>query len=499
MTRDITRLSKGQYDVLVVGGGINGAAAAHMAALNGLKVALIEKNDFASGTSSKSTKLIHGGLRYLENFEFDLVYESLHERALLLKSAPHLVKPLKFIIPVYKKDARPFWVMRLGVWLYDRLSGRKHIGQHRRISIHDVVKAIPQINRDGLLGGLIYYDAQMNDARLCLENVLSAQERGAHVANYVEARSFIYENGKAVGVLVQDVLTKKVFEMRAKKVMCTLGPWTNRLRSQESGQMPNKIRTTKGVHLVYAETFSQEAIFLTTQKDRRIFFVIPWQGHSLIGTTDTDYQGNPDRVNIEEEDTQYLLSHLRRFFPQTEFSEEKIITTFAGLRPLVYSEGNPSSVSRKDLIEESYSGVIYVMGGKYTTFRRIAEAAIRKISKREPVSTKEYFPVYGSGQIIETSSAIAAKHNLDAALVQHLIDFYGIRYTDVMTLIDKNPTLKEPLCSCSPAVKAQVIYAIQNELAMRAEDIIERRLGLQWTGCKTQHCRREIQKILDSR
>lgn len=308
MKRDIQKFTKEQYDVLVIGGGINGAAIAHMSALNGLKTALLEKGDFASGTSSKSTKLIHGGLRYLENFEFDLVRESLRERHVQLHSSPHLVQPLKFIIPVYKTDKRPMWMMRLGVWLYDFLSGKYVIEKHQQLSVDQVCKEVPGIERKGLLGGVSYSDAQMNDARLCLENILSAEEKGAHVANYTEVRSLIQENGKVVGAKALDLLNKEAFELRAKKVVCAIGPWTNPFAHKENSQSPAQIRTTKGVHIIVQGRLAEDAILIPAQKDRRVFFIIPWLDHTLIGTTDTDYVGSPDDVEVEDQDIDYLIN-----------------------------------------------------------------------------------------------------------------------------------------------------------------------------------------------
>ncbi len=496
MTRDISRFGKGQYDVLIIGGGINGAAISHMAAMNGLKTALIEKGDFASGTSSKSSKLVHGGLRYLENLEFDLVYESLHERAIQLKSAPHLVKPLQFIIPVFKDDPRPFWMMRLGVLMYDLLSGKNHIGKHQAITKEEVIQAIPDINTDKLVGGLIYYDAQMDDARLCLENILSAKEKGAHIANYTEAKSLITEHGKTVGVIAQDILGQKILDIRAKRVICATGPWANSFKYRENSRSPHRIRTTKGVHLVYKERFSEKGLLLTTKKDRRIFFVLPWHEHTLIGTTDTDYKGDPDAVSVEPEDIAYLMEHMKRFFPTKQLDDSKIITSFAGLRPLVYSEGNPSAVSRRDMIDESYTGIIYVMGGKYTTYRRIAESVLKKVLKKDPIATKEYFPVYGSGEIKEEAHHIAKDLDVDAGLVQHLMNFYGVRYKDVLKLTEDHPFLLEPVCTCTRHIKAQILYALENEMALSVEDIVERRLGLQWEECASQQCRTVIADMI---
>jgi len=347
MKRDIPKLAREQYDVLVIGGGINGAAIAHTASLNGLKTALLEKNDFASGTSSKSTKLIHGGLRYLENFEFDLVNEALKERSVQLKSAPHLVRPLKFVIPVYKTDKRPLWKMRLGVWLYDFFSRKHMVEKHQTLSAAEVSRLIPGLVREDLIGGVSYGDAQMNDARLCLENILSAAQQGADIANYAEIRSLVQVNGKVVGVKAVDNRDHKTFEIKAKKVVCAVGPWTNIFMRKENSQAPPQIRTTKGVHIVVKGRISNHALLIPAQRDRRVFFVIPWMENSLIGTTDTDYAGNPDDVSVKQEDIDYLIDETKRVFPHMDFDNNNIITTFAGLRPLVSKEGSPSKLSHR--------------------------------------------------------------------------------------------------------------------------------------------------------
>ena len=231
MIRDIERFKRTTYDILVIGGGINGAAIAHLAAKRGMKVALLEKGDFASGTSSKSTKLIHGGIRYLENLEVDLVYESLKERHIQLTAAPHLVKPLPFVIPVYEGDKRPLWMMQFGVFLYDLLAGRYRVKPRKNLTREEVIRLEPGIEQNGLKGGVLYYDAQMDDARLCLENVLMAAHYGAHVANYVKMVSFVKENGRIAGVKANDMLGIREFEVRANRVICAAGPWTNELPS----------------------------------------------------------------------------------------------------------------------------------------------------------------------------------------------------------------------------------------------------------------------------
>ena len=479
MKRDIENLSKQSYDLLVIGGGINGAAIAHLAAQRGMKVALLEKGDFASGTSSKSTKLIHGGIRYLENLEVDLVYESLRERHIQLKVAPHLVKPLGFVIPVYKGDKKPLWMMRFGVFLYDLLAGRYTVQKHKSLTAQEVMELEPGIKKEGLRGGVIYYDAQMDDARLCLENVLMAAKYDAHVANYVKAVSFLKENGRVVGVKAQDVLGKREFEVRAKKVICTVGPWTNEILKLDAPQAKKKVRTTKGIHIVYRGQISKHGLLLGSQSDGRIFFVIPWMGNTLIGTTDTDYIASPDAVKVEPADVEYLIHESRRVFPGLTLSPDKILSTFAGLRPLIRKGGSPKKVSRKHLFYETPSGLVAVVGGKYTTYRKVAEDCLNKI--RKP-SGKEDFTVYGSGPIQENAETVAARLGLEKTVVQSLMDFYGARYQDLLQLIEKDPTLKEKVSEDPLVIKAQIVYSIQTEMARTVEDITDRRLSLVYRG-----------------
>ena len=475
MIRDIDRFTKNVYDLLVIGGGINGAAIAHIAAKRKMRVALLEKGDFASGASSKSTKLIHGGIRYLENFELDLVYESLKERSLQLKVAPHLVKPLPFVIPVYKGDARPLWMMQCGVLLYDLLAGSHRVKPHKNLTREEVLALEPGIKQEGLTGGVLYYDAQMDDARLCLENVLSADSYGAHVANYVKVLSFIKENGRAIGVKAEDVLSGREFEVRARKIISTVGPWTNELLRLDAPQAKKKVRTTKGIHIVYKGQISQHALLLGSQSDRRIFFLIPWMGNSLIGTTDTDYIGSPDEVKVEREDIDYLIRETKRVFPDLPFGPDKILATFAGLRPLVRRGGSANKVSRKHLFYEAPSGVIFVVGGKYTTYRKVAADCVSRIRQ---IHEREDFQVYGSGAISETVEAAAARSGLEGEVVRSLMDIYGVRYKDLLALVEKDPSLKEKISDNPTVIKAQLVYSVQTEMAQTADDILERRLSL---------------------
>ncbi len=496
--RYLSRFSNKNFDLLVVGGGINGAAIANLAASLGLSVALVEKNDWASGTSSKSTKLLHGGIRYLENFEFDLVAESLKERHIQWKSVPHLVKPMRFIVPVYRGVGRPLWMMKLGVWLYDFLSGKYSLGSHGHLSLEEMARVSPGIRKEGLLGGVSYFDAQMDDARICLENVLMARKRGAQVANYCEVTDFLKENGRTVGVRLYDAILQDACEVRANNIVVAAGPWADFVRHKDTPRSRSRLRTTKGVHVVLRGNGGQDAFLLQSLKDKRIFFMIPFWGNRLIGTTDTDYAERPDDVRTDQQDLDYLLSQARQFFPKMDFSLSQVICTFAGLRPLVHEHGSPSKISRKHVIERNYSGVYYVMGGKYTTYRAIALDCVREVFPRSkdrlPVS--ESYKLYGSGLGQVDLKSEAARYGVDTDIVSHLMSLYGSRFVDVLHLVRLDPSLKAKICPCGPVIRAQIVYSIDTEMAASVEDIYVRRLGLGYQDCPTQQCLREITQIL---
>ncbi len=498
MIRDISLINRHKFDLLVVGGGINGAAIAYLAADNGLSVALIDKGDFGGGTSSKSSKLVHGGIRYLENLEFDLVAEALKERYIQFKNAPHLVRPLEFIIPIYEGDPRPAWMVKTGVSIYDALAGSLKLGAHRFYSAQELLKEEPSLNPQGLKGGVLYFDAQMDDARLCLENVLMASLRGARAANYVEALSLVKENRKTVGIVAKDLLTGQIFEVRAKRVVCALGPWTERTFKEDRTFSKHNVRTTKGVHLIYKGKLCEHAVVVQARNDKRVFFVIPWMGNTLIGTTDTDFSGDPDNVVCDKEDAEYLMNETRRMFPAIDIDGTNIITTFAGLRPLVHADGQPSKVSRRHEIETVASGVTYVMGGKYTTYRKIAEDCLKKFMYLKARGEFEY-PLYGSGEPAGSIPKLAAEFSVKEATVQYLKDKYGMRCIDVLELTRDDVSLKEPMCDCSPAIRAQVVYAMDTEMAQNAEDVLTRRLGLTYMACASQHCRVYVQAMFRER
>ncbi len=485
--------SKKEYDLLVVGGGINGAAIANIASREGLSVALVEKQDFAGGTSSRSTKLAHGGLRYLESFEFDLVAESLRERFIQWKNVPYLVKPLRFVIPVYRGDRRPLWMMKLGVSLYDFLSGKYIVEKHKFLSKEEVLEAIPSLKREGLIGGVAYSDCRMDDARLCLENILSAREYGAHIANYAQVVSFLKVGTQlTAGANVKDILTGQEIAIKAHRVVCAAGPWANEMMRLDTPNSLDKIRLTKGVHIVYKEKISDAALLLQAGKDNRVFFVIPFEDHSLIGTTDTDYTDSPDEVESDSDDIEYLLSQAAQFLPDLKLSREKIVTTFAGLRPLVFAPGAPSTISRKHLIEENKSGVIYVLGGKYTAYRMMAQECVEKVLGGRKLKCSMEYPLYGGGEVVADGQEISKRFGISVYSAAYLLTKYGAKYGEVLKLIEHNRTLAECLCDCSPAIKAQVVYSIESEMAVTADDIIWRRLGIGYRFCATKNCHKVI-------
>lgn len=396
MRRNITQIEAGHFDILVIGGGINGCAIARDAALRGAKVALIEKDDFAAGASGKTTKLIHGGIRYLEQFNFKLVYEALHERAILLKISPHLVKPLEFIIPVYKDDPRSLLKIRTGVFIYDKLAGSNNMRCHQTLKKNAVLSVEQNIAPSGLKGAVVYCDAQMDDIRLCLDNAISAYEAGATVANKIEAAGFIKKEGRVTGVEALDKLTQKKFFIHSGILVNATGAWSNRIVKIDEPGAPEITRPTKGIHIVYRSLPHKRAILFSGRKEKRILFIIPWRNLTLIGTTDTDYNGSLDEVYANADDVDYLLEETRRVFPNENLGRKGVITTFAGLRPLVnpvrdtialcrlsiFSNGvnkqnKPAwQVSREHLIKESASGLISVVGGKYTTYRRLAQQVV---------------------------------------------------------------------------------------------------------------------------
>jgi len=474
------------FDIIVIGGGIIGAGIARDATLRGFRTLLVEKEDFAYGTTSRSSRLIHGGLRYLKRLELGLVRQDLREREILLHIAPHLVHLLAFVIPI--SNARPLQraALPFGLMLYDLLFYGKSLPSHKRLSRSETLELEPELERKGLVGSYLYYDCQSPFVeRLCLDNVLAAAEHGATALNHAKVVGLLRNSNGVSGVKVQDVTSGENYEVKAKIVINATGHWVDSLREMLGKSASTMIRRTKGIHLLTPQ-ISRNAIVLFALADNRLFFVIPWQGYSLIGTTDTDYSGDLDTVEAEKEDVNYLLKEVRRIFP--DIDSQKIFYASAGLRALARSSSrNPSDVSRSHKLvdherEDGTRGFISVLGGKITAYRAVAEQAVdlvcKKLGSQSPCTTDQV-PLPGapsvSKQIIEKA---ANQRGITVETVTHLTALYGSRFTEVLELLKQNPRGAQLLCPHSLDILAQVQHAVQYEGALTVEDFLLRRSAL---------------------
>lgn len=367
--------SETSLDVIVVGGGITGAGILLEAAHQGLSVALFEQNDFACATSSASSKLIHGGLRYLELMDLGLVTESCRERQRLLELAPELVQPLEFTFPVFKGQRRGLWTIYLGTWIYYVLAAFRNIGRPEKLSAEKTLHAFPKMNRRDLKGSVQYFDASTMDSRLTLATIKTGCALGGHAVNHAKVIQYVRENNRVVGVEVEDQISKKRHVMKAKWVVNAVGPWTD----------PDKIRLTKGAHiLVKGNPFEIEtAVVMLSPIDGRVLFLIPWCGQTMIGTTDTDYNGSAENLRVEKSDLEYLLRAAQFYFPTVTISREDILSTFAGLRCLQQQSGvNPSDVTREYIQYSSEEGLVTIAGGKLTTYLAMGKELVSWLLKK---------------------------------------------------------------------------------------------------------------------
>ncbi len=477
-----------RVDLAIIGGGINGAGLAALAAHAGLSVALYEKGDFASGTSSKSTKLIHGGIRYLEQARFSLVFEALHERRRLMELAPHLVHPIPFLLPSYKGDHRPSWMLKLGLWLYDFLAGDKNIGRHKWFSPAEALLKAPTLNPAGLKGCGLYFDAQVNDARLVLENILAAEKAGAKCFNYCQVVQIDNDDLNS-RIFYHDERFNEGGVITASCLVNASGPWANQTAKLLSSDALKLVRPTRGTHIVVPEVLGQNAVLLSTPKDNRIIFIIPWRGVSLVGTTDLDDSENPDSVKPTEEEIQYLLTEASRVFPAYTWERKKVISAFAGLRPLAWSDGgHASSVSREDKILK-LGHVLTIVGGKLTTYHSMAEKALKQIMdilKRQPYTTQTALlpgsPEKPWEQFLRAEvSSWSTKYEIQENQAQHLAKLYGRRAEQILNLMAEDPRLRESLHPGRPEILAQVFFAVKFEKAVHLEDVLLRRLEIGYT------------------
>lgn len=391
---NITKMQKQTYDLVIVGGGITGAGVARDAASRGMKVALIEARDFSEGTSSRSSKLIHGGIRYLENLEFGLVFESLSERSHLFEMAPHLVHPLRFMLPVYKNSRVGMFKLGLGMWLYDALALFQAPRMHECLSKDETMERMPYLDDTDLRGSYEYSDAYMDDDRLVIETLRSADLYGAHCVNYVEAQSPVYnENGKLVALNCVDKNSNKTFKISGKHFVSSVGPWTDIFAESIFDQWKPIMRPSKGVHLTFSKQRFPLEQAVVMAEGSRIVFGIPRHEMVIVGTTDTDFKDRPENVSSTQEDVDYILKVANEYFPKANLQESDIIASYSGVRPLV-DDGSDTEgkTSREHSIFSDKRGITFVTGGKYTTYRHMAEQTVNEVLEQMPLEESMQWP-----------------------------------------------------------------------------------------------------------
>ena len=492
----LERLAQEQFDVLVIGGGITGAGVALDAAARGYRVALVEKADFASGTSSKSTKLAHGGIRYLPQFDLAMIQEGVIERGLMVRHAPFLVRPLPFVIPVYEHMPWPSslpvrpptdfglaLVLDIGLWMYDLMAGRLNIGRHKRISAEETLRRVPKLRHAGLKKALLYYDAQTNDAQLTVTVLRTAAQFGAVVTNYTQVTGFTRANGKLNGAVVCDVLTGQEVTVSARHIINATGVFAEQVAALTGDESKATVEPSKGIHLVVALErlrISNTAVVLPETEDGRILYIIPWSARAIIGTTDTG-TGDLDDPQASPADIAYLLKHVNKYL-EADLTDDDILSVYAGYRPLVKSRGaRAAELSRTHVVLQEVNGMVTIVGGKLTTYRRMAQDTVDVLSKRDGMPTSH------PTQKLLLSGAIgwrSTRHTIEARgqqlelaqdSIEHLAFTFGSNAHAVLDLIEKDERLGKRLLSDLPYLLAEVVYACQAEMAMTLEDVLARR------------------------
>jgi len=488
----IARLAKETFDLLIVGGGITGASIARDATLRGLSVAVIEKGDFASGTSSRSSKLVHGGLRYLKGRHVRLVRESLRERGVLLKIAPHLVEPAPFFLPVYAGGRDGRLKLRLGLTAYDLLAGFGDIGRHTVLSREQLLEAEPLLRPEGLQGGFRYFDCVVNDARLTLATVRSAVEDGALALNYVEASGLQRDGDRISGVTFRDKLGGKEGVARAGVVVNAAGPWADKVR--EMAGVKGMLSPTKGVHLVLSRSRLRLSTIVVIPRADRILFAVPCGDSVYVGTTDTFFEDDPGAAVVDAADASYVLDAVNALFPNVRATVQDMFAGWAGVRPLVAAEGSPlpSDVSRDYEIDLGPEGFYSIAGGKLTTCRAMAESLLSRVIEKEgprlgwqtkPCRTAET-PLFGGNidgfdrYALSAASALAGGWNVSMDSAQRLVRTYGTEHVRLLGVARRDATLLQPLAEGCPVLRVEAVYAAEQEMAMTLQDFMERRTEL---------------------
>jgi glycerol-3-phosphate dehydrogenase len=495
------------FDLIVVGAGINGTGIARDAAMRGLKTLLLDKGDISNGTTQWATRLIHGGLRYLEYYEVSLVRESLKDREILLQIAPHLVRPLGFLVPIYERAKHGPLMIRLGMFGYDTLSLDKSLDNHRMLSAEEVLEREPGLNPEGLLGAAFYYDAQVEYAeRIAVENAISAREHGAVVLTYCRVDRLAREDGRVTGVEFTDVLGGGSHSARAPVTVNVAGPWVDEVLGEDLGG--RMIGGTKGSHLVvdpFPGAPKNEALYVEARRDGRPYFIVPWNGRYLIGTTDIRYEGDLDRVVADEEEIEYLIDETNHVIPEANLTRESVLFTYSGIRPLPFQpEGAEGSVTRSHIVYDHakgkgvgtkrssigegvarVEGLISIVGGKLTTYRNLSRQTVdmvrKKLGREAPESRTAKAPLPGgeTPDFAAFAAGFKATSGLADELAERLVKLYGVRAPDVLEMAGDDPSLRMPLGPSATVetgiIGAEVLYAFRREMAQTLSDVLLRR------------------------
>ncbi|GAA1316730.1 glycerol-3-phosphate dehydrogenase/oxidase [Pseudonocardia xinjiangensis] len=479
-------MSSTELDVLVVGGGVVGSGSALDAATRGLTVGLVEARDFASGTSSRSSKLIHGGLRYLEMLDFRLVAEALQERGLLIqKLAPHLVRPVPFIYPLNHHVWERVYA-GAGVALYDTLallSGRaRGVPHHRHLTRRGARRVFPSLRKDALVGALEYYDAQVDDARHTMFVARTAAAYGAHIASRARVTGLLREGERVTGAEVHDLESGRTFKVRARQVVNATGVWTDETQSLAGERGQFHVRASKGIHLVVPHDRIRGDSGLILRTEKSVLFVIPWGRHWIIGTTDTDWTLGLAHPAASAADIDYLLDHVNKVLEQP-LTHADVEGVYAGLRPLLSGESESTSMlSREHAVSHAVPGLVVVAGGKYTTYRVMAkdavDAAVHGLYQKVPPSVTEDVPLLGAEgftALKNSAHVLAERYGLHEARIQHLLGRYGSLVHEVLDLVEQDPSLGEPLTGAPDHLRAEIVYAASHEGARHLDDVLARR------------------------
>jgi glycerol-3-phosphate dehydrogenase len=483
----IAELASAEFDVLVIGGGVTGAGAVLDAASRGLKVALVEARDIASGTSSGSSKLIHGGLRYLEQYDFKLVREALHERELMVSTlSPHLVKPVGFLYPLHEKLKERTYV-GAGLALYDVLRGFKRaLPWHKHISGKKIAEIAPSLRQDIVTGAVKYYDAQVDDARHTMTIIRTARRHGATIATRVEVNELIRDGKKVVGALVTDTESGKKIKVSAKSVVMCAGIWSDELHANFGLKPGYGVTMSKGVHIVVPGNAIRSNTGIILKTEVSVLFLIPWGDNWIVGTTDTPYTGDRAHPHATSADVQYILDQANKVL-EPQLKRESIIGVYAGLRPLVSNakDSTTTKLSREHTTDRSAPGFVSIAGGKYTTYRVMGkdaiDMAVTDLRRIVSPSCTEKLPLVGADgyyALVQQTAQIATQYGIDEKSVIHLLNRYGSLISEVLELIVDDKKLAQPLAADLPYLKAEIVYAVTHEGAMTVDDVISRRTRL---------------------